>query len=125
MAVENQGSDLGISNTIRGRESIVADPSYLSRGALRGAPPDLTLGVADNEIAQQLADAFGQNFDYTSVAHGPSAVRTTFSGSAGVILSFNASQTAPPACEPNSHTSFFSALQPRFKSTDHRNPPTT
>src|SRR3546814_3630100 len=53
MAVENQGSDLGISNTIRVRESIVADPSYLSRGALRGAPPDLTLGVGDNEIAQQ------------------------------------------------------------------------
>src|SRR3546814_9967136 len=72
MAVENQGSDLGISNTIRVRESIVADPSYLSRGALRGAPPDLTLGVGDNEIAQQLADAFGQNFDYTSVANGPS-----------------------------------------------------
>src|SRR3546814_8022942 len=69
-------------------------PSYLSRGALRGAPPDLTLGVGDNEIAQQLADAFGQNFDYTSVANGPSAVSTTFSGYAGVILSFNASQTA-------------------------------
>src|SRR3546814_6914417 len=80
MAVENQGSDLGISNTIRVRESIVAEPSYLSRGALRGAPPDLTLGVGDNEIAQQLADAFGQNFDYTSAANGPSAVSTTFAG---------------------------------------------
>src|SRR3546814_18671341 len=92
MAVENQGSDLGISNTIRVRESIVADPSYLSRGALRGAPPDLKLGVGDHAIAQQLADAFGQNFDYTRVANGPSAVRPTFSGSAGALLSF----TAPP-----------------------------
>src|SRR3546814_16428242 len=60
MAVENQGSDLGISNTIRVRESIVADPSYLSRGALRGAPPALTLGVADNEIAQQPAAEIGR-----------------------------------------------------------------
>src|SRR3546814_18085006 len=74
---------------------------------LRGTLPDLTLGVGDNEIAQQLADAFGENFDYASVASGPSAVSTTFSGYAGVILSFNASQTAAADSTLDYQTFFF------------------
>src|SRR3546814_3221585 len=61
-------------------------------------------------IAQQLADAFGQNFDYTSVANGPSAVSTTFSGYAGVILSFNASQTAAADSALNYQTFFFEEI---------------
>src|SRR3546814_5255698 len=77
MAMENQGSEVGIAGTLQVRQSIVDDPSYLSRGMLRGTLPNLTLGVGDNEIAQQLADAFGENFDYASVASGPSAVSTT------------------------------------------------
>src|SRR3546814_20140006 len=89
---------------------------------LRGTLPDLTLGVGDNEIAQQLADAFGQNFDYTSVATGPSAVSTTFSGYAGVILSFNASQTAAADSALNYQTFFFEDLQPRFQSEAAVNP---
>src|SRR3546814_3026443 len=73
----------------------------------RGTLPNLTLGVGDNEIAQQLADAFGENFDYASVASGPSAVSTTFSGYAGVILSFNASQTAAADSTLDYQTFFF------------------
>src|SRR3546814_17758114 len=97
MAMENQGSEVGIAGTLQVRQSIVDDPSYLSRGMLRGTLPNLTLGVGDNEIAQQLADAFGENFDYASVASGPSAVSPTFSAYAGGILSFNASQPAAAA----------------------------
>src|SRR3546814_13075126 len=89
MAMENQGSEVGIAGTLQVRQSIVDDPSYLSRGMLRGTLPDLTLGVGDNEIAQQLADAFGENFDYARVARGPSAVSSTFTGYAGVVFSFN------------------------------------
>ncbi len=116
LAMENQGSDLGISSTMRVRQSIVDDPSYLSRGMLRGTAPNLTLGVGDNEIAQQLADAFGQNFDYASIANGPSAVSTTFSGYAGEILSFNASQTASADEALEFETFFFEDLQARFSS---------
>jgi flagellar hook-associated protein 1 FlgK len=116
MAMENQASDLGISSTIRVRDSIVADPSYLSRGMLRGTSPNLTLGVGDNEIAQQLADAFGENFDYASVANGPSSVSTTFSGYAGVILSFNASQTAAADSTLDYQTFFFEDLRAKFQS---------
>lgn len=116
MAMQNQGSDLGISSTIQVRDSIVADPSYLSRGMLRGTSPDLTLGVGDNEIAQQLADVFGENFDYASIASGPSSVSTTFSGYAGVILSFNASQTAAADSTLEYQTFFFEDLQAKFQS---------
>lgn len=116
MALENQGSQTGISSTLQVRQSIVDDPSYLSRGMLRGTSPNLTLGVGDNEIAQQLADAFGQNFDYASVANGPSAVSTTFSGYAGVILSFNASQTAAADSTLDYQTFFFQDLQAKFQS---------
>src|SRR3546814_3171097 len=66
--------------------------------------------------SSDLADAFGQNFDYTSVANGPSAVSTTFSGYAGVILSFNASQTAAADSALNYQTFFFEDLQARFQS---------
>ncbi|WP_193371052.1 flagellar hook-associated protein FlgK [Pelagibius marinus] len=116
LAMENQGSDLGISSTMQVRQSIIDDPSYLSRGMLRGTVPNLTLGVGDNEIAQQLANAFGQNFDYASIANGPSAVSTTFSGYAGEILSFNASQTASADEALNFETFFFEDLQARFNS---------
>lgn len=116
MAVENQGSQTGISSTIQVRQSIVDDPSYLSRGMLRGTAPNLTLGVGDNEIAQQLADAFGENFDYTSVANGPSAVSTTFSGYAGVILSFNASQAAAAEDTLEYQIFFFENLQAQYQS---------
>ncbi len=116
LAMENQGSDLGISSTMQVRQSIIDDPSYLSRGMLRGTTPNLTLGVGDNEIAQQLANAFGQNFDYASIANGPSAVSTTFSGYAGEILSFNASQTASADEALNFETFFFEDLQARFNS---------
>src|SRR5690606_21605988 len=116
MAMENQGSQTGISSTMRVRQSSVEDPSYLSRGMLRGTAPNLTLGVGDNEIAQQLADAFGQSFDYISVANGPSAVSTTFSGYAGVILSFNASQTAAADSTLDYQTFFFQDLQAKFQS---------
>ena len=116
LAMANQGSDLGISSTIQVRQSIVDDPSYLSRGMLRGTSPNLTLGVGDNEIAQQLADAFGKNFDYASVANGPSAVATTFSGYAGVVLSFNASQTAAADSALEYQTFFFQDLQAKFQS---------
>lgn len=116
MAMENQGSDLGVSSTVQVRQSIVDDPSYLSRGKLRGTAPDLTLGVGDNEIAQQLADAFGENFDYASVARGPSAVSTTFSGYAGVILSFNASQTAAADSTLEYQTFFYQDLKAKFQS---------
>jgi flagellar hook-associated protein 1 FlgK len=114
--MENQGSGLGISSTMQVRQSIVDDPSYLSRGMLRGTPPALTLGVGDNEIAQQLADAFGENFSYASVANGPSSVSTTFSGYAGVILSFNASQTAAADSTLDYQTFFFEDLQAKFQS---------
>lgn len=116
MAMENQLSDLGISNTVQVRQSIVDDPSYLSRGMLRGTAPNLTLGVGDNEIAQQLADAFGENFAYASVASGPSSVSTTFSGYAGVILSFNASQTAAADSTLDYQTFFFQDLQAKYQS---------
>lgn len=115
-AMENQGSDLGISSTLQVRQSIVDDPSYLSRGMLRGTPPNLSLGAGDNEIAQQLAGAFGENFDYASVAYGPSATSTTFSGYAGVILSFNASQTAAADEALEFKTFFFEDLQAKFQS---------
>ena len=116
MAMENQGSDLGISSTMRVRQSIVDDPSYLSRGMLRGTSPNLTLGAGDNEIAQQLAGAFGESFSYATVASGPSAVSTTFSGYAGVVLSFNASQTATADSAQEYQTFFFQDLQSRFQS---------
>ena len=116
LAMANQGSDLGISSTVQVRQSIVDDPSYLSRGMLRGTSPNLTLGVGDNEIAQQLADAFGENFDYASVANGPSAVRTTFSGYAGVILSFNASETSAADSTLDYQNFFFEDLQAKFQS---------
>ncbi|MEQ9609876.1 MAG: flagellar basal body rod C-terminal domain-containing protein, partial [Kiloniellaceae bacterium] len=116
MTVENQGSQSGISSTVQVRQSIVDDPSYLSRGMLRGTAPNLTLGVGDNEIAQQLADAFGENFDYTSVANGPSAVSTTFSGYAGVILSFNASQASAADSTLEYQTFFFENLQAQYQS---------
>ena len=116
MAVENQGSQTGISSTVQVRQSIVDDPSYLSRGMLRGTAPNLTLGVGDNEIAQQLADAFGENFDYASVANGPSSVSTTFSGYAGVILSFNASQAAAAESTLEYQTFFFENLQAQYQS---------
>lgn len=114
-AMTNQGSDLGISGTIQVRQSIIDDPSYLSRGMLRGTPPALTLGAGDNEIAQQLADAFGENFSYASIANGPSATSTTFSGYAGVILSFNASQTAAADDTFNFQTFFFEDMQAKFQ----------
>ena len=116
MTVENQGSQTGISSTIQVRQSIVDDPSYLSRGMLRGTSPNLTLGVGDNEIAQQLADVFGENFDYASVANGPSAVSTTFSGYAGVILSFNASQASAADDTLQYQTFFFESLQAQYQS---------
>jgi len=116
MALANQGSDLGISSTMQVRQSIIDDPSYLSRGMLRGTSPALTLGVGDNEIAQQLADVFGENFSYASVASGPSSVSTTFSGYAGVILSFNASQTAAADSTLDYQTFFFEDLQAKFQS---------
>lgn len=115
-AMENQGSDLGISSTMQVRQSIVDDPSYLSRGMLRGTPPTMTLGVGDNEIAQQLADVFGENFSYTSIADGPSATSTTFSGYAGVILSFNASVTSSADDAMNFQTFFYQDLQAKFQS---------
>ncbi|MGF1631430.1 MAG: flagellar hook-associated protein FlgK [Kiloniellaceae bacterium] len=116
LAMENQGSDLGTSSTLRVRQSIVDDPSYLSRGMLRGTAPNLTLGVGDNEIAQQLAGVFGENFSYATVASGPSAVSTTFSGYAGVILSFNASQTAAADSTLEYQTFFFQDLRAKFQS---------
>ena len=116
LAVENQGSNLGISSTMQVRQSVIDDPSYLSRGMLRGTAPNLTLGVGDNEIAQQLADAFGENFDYASIADGPSAVSTTFSGYAGVILSFNASQTSSADEALEFQSFFFEDLQAKFQS---------
>ena len=116
MAMTNQGSDLGISSTIQVRQSIADDPSYLSRGMLRGTSPNFTLGVGDNEIAQQLADAFGESFSFASVANGPSAVATTFSGYAGVILSFNASQTAAADSTLDYQSFFFEDLQAKFLS---------
>jgi flagellar hook-associated protein 1 len=116
MAMANQGSDLGISSTMQVRQSIVDDPSYLSRGMLRGTAPDLALGVGDNEIAQQLANVFGQTFDYGSIANGPSAVSTTFSGYAGVVLSFNASQTAAADSTLDYQSFFFQDLQAKFLS---------
>ena len=116
LSMENQGSALGISSTMQVRQSIIDDPSYLSRGMLRGTPPALSLGVGDNEIAQQLAGVFGENFSYASVASGPSSVSTTFSGYAGVILSFNASQTAAADSTLNYQTFFFEDLRAKFQS---------
>lgn len=115
-ALANQGAQLGISSNVQVRQSIADDPSYLSRGMLRGTPPTMSLGVGDNEIAQQLADAFGENFNYASVADGPSAVSTTFSGYAGVILSFNASATASADEALEFQTFFFEDLQAKFLS---------
>lgn len=116
MAMANQASDVGISSTIQLRQSVIDDPSYLSRGMLRGTPPALTLGVGDNEIAQQLADVFGQNVNYVSIANGPSNTSTTFSGYAGVILSFNASQTKSADEAFNFETFFFEDLRAKFQS---------
>jgi len=115
-AAANQGSQTGISSTIAVRQSLVDDPSYLSRGMLRGTPPALTLGVGDNEIAQQLANAFGENLTYNSVANGPSSTSTTFSGYAGVVLSFNASATAAAEDTLDFQTFFFEDLQAKFLS---------
>ena len=115
-ALANQGSQTGISSNMAVRQSLIDDPSYLSRGMLRGTPPAMTLGIGDNEIAQQLADAFGTNYNYVSVANGPSAVATTFSGYAGVILSFNASETAAADDTLNFQSFFFEDLQAKFLS---------
>ena len=115
LAMENQGSDLGISSTIQVRQSIIDDPSYLSRGMLRGTVPNLTLGVGDNEVAQQLADVFGENYSYASITDGPSATSTTFSGYAGVILSFNASQTSAADDTLSFQSFFFQDLQAKFQ----------
>lgn len=115
-ALANQGSQTGISSTMAVRQSIIDDPSYLSRGMLRGTSPALTLGVGDNEIAQQLADAFGENFSYASITDGPSATSTTFSGYAGVILSFNASATAAADDTLNFQSFFFEDLEAKFLS---------
>lgn len=116
MAMANQHSDLGISSTIQVRQSLIEDPSYLSRGKLRGTAPDLTLGSGDNEIAQQLAAVFGENFSYASIADGPSAVSTTFSGYAGVMLSFNASQTNAADSTLQYQTFFYEDLRNKFQS---------
>jgi flagellar hook-associated protein 1 FlgK len=116
MAMTNQYSDLGISSTMQVRQSIVDDPSYLSRGMLRGTAPNLSLGVGDNEIAQQMADAFGQNLSFASITNGPSGTSTTFSGYAGVILSFNASQTAAADEAMDFQTFFFEDLRAKFQS---------
>src|SRR3546814_11168772 len=52
---------------------------------------------------------------YTTLVRS-SAVSTTFSGYAGVILSFNASQTAAADSALNYQTFFFEDLQARFQS---------
>ena len=57
-AMENQGTQTGISSTFELRSDLLTNPEHLSRGLLRGTSPNFSLGAGDNEIAQQLAEAF-------------------------------------------------------------------
>ena len=93
-AMTNQGSSVGISSGLQVRQDIIDNPDNLSRGMLRGTFPDLSLGVGDNEIAQQLAAAFSTNYNFASIADGPSSISTTIGGYANTILSFAGAQTA-------------------------------
>ncbi|MGH6886957.1 MAG: FlgK family flagellar hook-associated protein, partial [Kiloniellales bacterium] len=93
-ATANNGAQLGISSTIEVRDDIVANPDYISRGVLRGTPPNLTLGVGDNLVVQQMAAAFAENISFAAVTDGPSSTTTTLGGYATTILSYNATATA-------------------------------
>lgn len=93
-ATANNGTQLGISSTIAVRDDIIANPDYLSRGVLRGTPPNLSLGVGDNLVCQQMAAVFAENIAFTAVTDGPSSTTTTLGGYATTILSYNATATA-------------------------------
>lgn len=93
-AMELQGDQTGISRTIRVRSDLVDSPEFLSRGRISGTPPNLVLGNGNNEVAQEIADVFGQNFSFASIANGPPGLTTSLSGYAGTILSYNSAITS-------------------------------
>lgn len=93
-AMELQGTQTGISNTIRVRADIVANPENISRGRVTGTAPNYVLGAGNNEVAQELANVFGENFVFASIADGPPGLTTSLSGYAGTILSYNSAITS-------------------------------
>lgn len=93
-AMELQGDQTGISRTIRVRSDLIESPEFLSRGRISGTTPDFVLGNGNNEVAQELADVFGANFSFASIANGPPGLTTTIAGYAGTILSYNSAITS-------------------------------
>ncbi len=93
-AMELQGDQTGISRTIRVRSDLVDSPEFLSRGRISGTSPNLVLGNGNNEVAQEIADVFGENFVFASIANGPPGLTTSLSGYAGTILSYNSAITS-------------------------------
>ena len=83
---------------------------------LRGTSPNFTLGAGDNEIAQQLAEAFSANQNYTAITNGPPSTTTTFSGYAGTILSFNSANAADAEDTFTFENAFFETLQLKLQS---------
>ena len=112
-AVQNQGIQTGISSTIALRKDIAASPDLLARGMLRGTPPDLHLGVGDNEVAAALAAAFNEGVLFSAVPGGPAQTKTTLAGYAGTMLSFNAAQAQGAQSAHQFQTFLFENLQSR------------
>lgn len=93
--VTGQADVLGMSESFSVRQSILDNPSYISRGV---AVLDLTssaysLAEGDNSIVLALAGAFEVNNIYESIENGPGRVSTTFSGYAAMMLSQHATNT--------------------------------
>jgi flagellar hook-associated protein 1 FlgK len=110
---ELQGNQLGISSTLTVREDIRLNPENLSRGILRGTPPDFSLGTGDNEIALQLAAVFNDPIAFPAVANGPSQTTTSLAGYATTILAFNAAEAASAEDALSFQTFFVESLENR------------
>ena len=95
------------------REDIRLNPENLSRGILRGTPPDFSLGTGDNEIALQLAAVFNDPIAFPAVANGPSQTTTSLAGYAATILAFNAAEAASAEDALSFQTFFVESLRNR------------
>ncbi|WP_282607962.1 flagellar hook-associated protein FlgK [Pelagibius sp. Alg239-R121] len=115
-AMELQGTQTGISKTIRVRDDLITNPEYISRGRVSGTTPNFVLGAGNNEVAQELANAFGENFAFASIANGPPGVTTSLSGYAGTILSYNSAITSAAASEQEYRTFLHQDIETRVLS---------
>ena len=111
-----ESTQTGISSTMELRSDLLSNPEYLSRGILRGTSPNFTLGAGDNQIAQQLAEAFSTNQTYAAITDGPPSTTTTFSGYAGTILSFNAASASDAEATFTFENAFFETLELKLQS---------